>query len=78
MYAACPPGHYGEQCSNKCLCQNGGFCHSVTGQCSCPPGHTGAACELGESIHKNKQKMDIKKPFRGDSFDQIIKRPGYA
>ncbi|PWA20179.1 hypothetical protein CCH79_00003680 [Gambusia affinis] len=43
---SCPPGHYGEQCSNKCLCQNGGFCHSVTGQCSCPPGHTGAACEL--------------------------------
>lgn len=46
---ACPVGQYGEHCSGQCLCQNGGSCESVTGQCSCPPGWTGAACELGES-----------------------------
>lgn len=50
---ACPAGQYGENCSGHCLCQNGGSCDSMTGQCSCPPGWTGAACELGEHLTPN-------------------------
>ncbi|CAB1347761.1 unnamed protein product [Coregonus sp. 'balchen'] len=42
----CSAGRYGEDCSQLCLCQHGGFCDRVTGQCSCPRGWTGAACEL--------------------------------
>lgn len=34
----CPPGKHGQQCEERCPCQNGGVCHHVTGDCSCPAG----------------------------------------
>lgn len=34
----CPPGKHGQQCEERCPCQNGGVCHHVTGKCSCPAG----------------------------------------
>lgn len=34
----CPPGMHGQQCEERCPCQNGGVCHHVTGKCSCPAG----------------------------------------
>lgn len=34
----CPPGKHGQQCEERCPCQNGGVCHHVTGECSCPAG----------------------------------------
>ncbi|MBN3318386.1 MEG10 protein, partial [Atractosteus spatula] len=40
----CPPGKHGQQCEERCPCQNGGVCHHVTGECSCPPGWMGTVC----------------------------------
>lgn len=45
---ACPEGLYGENCQHSCLCQHGGSCDPVSGQCTCPEGRTGLACERGE------------------------------
>jgi len=41
----CPGGKWGNGCSNECSCQNGGFCHPVTGSCRCTPGYTGLHCD---------------------------------
>lgn len=45
---ACPAGLYGKNCQHSCLCQNGGSCDPILGQCVCPEGWTGLACESGE------------------------------
>ncbi|CAN7937521.1 unnamed protein product [Ixodes hexagonus] len=42
---SCPPGRFGQWCTGRCLCQNGGTCHPETGQCSCAPSFTGTHCE---------------------------------
>ncbi|XP_064460933.1 clotting factor C-like [Ornithodoros turicata] len=42
---ACPPGAYGAWCTERCHCQNGGSCDSVTGTCVCPDGFSGHKCE---------------------------------
>ncbi|KAJ1186473.1 hypothetical protein NDU88_003254 [Pleurodeles waltl] len=41
----CALGFYGDGCTKKCLCQNGGTCDFVHGSCSCPPGFQGLFCE---------------------------------
>jgi len=41
----CPEGRWGQDCKIECGCQNGGFCHPVTGVCTCPQGYKGAQCE---------------------------------
>ncbi|XP_058426093.1 N-acetylglucosamine-1-phosphodiester alpha-N-acetylglucosaminidase isoform X2 [Diceros bicornis minor] len=40
----CPNGSFGEDCAEKCQCQNGATCDPVQGTCTCPPGFTGDAC----------------------------------
>ncbi|XP_040539205.1 N-acetylglucosamine-1-phosphodiester alpha-N-acetylglucosaminidase [Gallus gallus] len=42
---ACASGFYGNACSQKCQCQNGGLCDPVHGACSCPAGYYGTSCE---------------------------------
>ena len=44
----CPPGTYGADCGETCLCQNGAQCNHVNGQCTCAPGYTGNLCENGK------------------------------
>ncbi|EDO37057.1 predicted protein, partial [Nematostella vectensis] len=43
---ACPGGTFGVNCTQKCLCYNGGSCDVVSGTCSCPPGWMGRLCQL--------------------------------
>ncbi|XP_078590314.1 uncharacterized protein LOC144870303 [Branchiostoma floridae x Branchiostoma japonicum] len=40
----CPPGYWGEVCSQVCDCQYGGTCDRWEG-CLCPPGRRGDRCE---------------------------------
>ncbi|XP_030315899.1 N-acetylglucosamine-1-phosphodiester alpha-N-acetylglucosaminidase [Calypte anna] len=42
---ACTHGFYGDACTQKCQCQNGGSCDPVHGTCSCPAGYYGTSCE---------------------------------
>uniref|UniRef100_A0A452ICP7 EGF-like domain-containing protein n=1 Tax=Gopherus agassizii TaxID=38772 RepID=A0A452ICP7_9SAUR len=42
---ACASGSYGDGCTQKCLCQNGGACDPVHGSCTCPAGYQGAICQ---------------------------------
>ncbi|XP_064610532.1 N-acetylglucosamine-1-phosphodiester alpha-N-acetylglucosaminidase-like [Liolophura sinensis] len=42
---SCPQGQYGLQCSERCKCEHGASCNSITGVCDCPPGYTGAHCD---------------------------------
>ncbi|XP_074925393.1 N-acetylglucosamine-1-phosphodiester alpha-N-acetylglucosaminidase isoform X2 [Chelonoidis abingdonii] len=42
---ACASGSYGDGCTQKCLCQNGGACDPVHGSCTCPAGYQGATCQ---------------------------------
>lgn len=48
VWAECPQGRFGEQCSQTCECQNGARCDHVSGRCSCTAGWTGAICHLRE------------------------------
>ncbi|XP_068202261.1 uncharacterized protein [Palaemon carinicauda] len=42
----CTAGRFGPKCNNRCPnCQNGGQCHSYTGECLCPPGFIGKQCQ---------------------------------
>lgn len=48
--AACPPGTFGESCSQSCQCAGATQdCHPVTGACVCAPGYHGPSCQLGEA-----------------------------
>ncbi|XP_074962030.1 N-acetylglucosamine-1-phosphodiester alpha-N-acetylglucosaminidase isoform X2 [Phalacrocorax aristotelis] len=42
---SCANGFYGDACTQKCHCQNGGSCDPVHGACSCPAGYYGTSCE---------------------------------
>ena len=44
MYADCPEGFYGDDCTEECECQNGASCDDNTGQCNCTEGWTGEPC----------------------------------
>nr|XP_044603134.1 N-acetylglucosamine-1-phosphodiester alpha-N-acetylglucosaminidase isoform X2 [Equus asinus] len=41
---ACTNGSFGENCAQKCRCQNGAACDPVRGTCTCPAGFTGDTC----------------------------------
>lgn len=45
--AACPPGHWGDNCAQPCQCPHGETCHPQDGSCFCPPGWTGHLCLEG-------------------------------
>lgn len=47
--AACPPGHWGANCTQSCRCPHGGACHPQDGSCFCPPGWTGHLCSEGSN-----------------------------
>lgn len=64
--SACPAGLYGKNCQHSCLCQNGGSCDPILGQCACPEGWTGLACENGElsglgGRHPSGEEEDVLK-----------------
>lgn len=42
----CPGGKWGPGCFNTCSCENGGFCHPVTGACTCTHGYRGEQCTV--------------------------------
>ncbi|XP_019620682.1 PREDICTED: uncharacterized protein LOC109467180 [Branchiostoma belcheri] len=42
----CPAGFFGGNCSEICVCQNGGSCHPFNGACKCPDGWKGRACDI--------------------------------
>lgn len=44
---ACSSGSFGANCSQKCLCLNGGMCDPKDGHCSCKAGWTGSFCQQG-------------------------------
>jgi hypothetical protein len=39
-------GFFGQDCTEECLCQNGGLCHFVTGVCVCTAEWSGAYCNI--------------------------------
>ena len=41
-------GSYGQDCKQKCPCENRAQCHHVTGKCACAPGYMGERCEHGK------------------------------
>ena len=43
----CPAGRFGQGCQLKCVCENSGRCHPITGRCTCAPGWTGHNCKKG-------------------------------
>lgn len=50
----CPPGQYGDDCSNQCSlnCNVTRTCDKFTGQCEggCKPGFTGNTCDQGKCL----------------------------
>ncbi|XP_037239254.1 N-acetylglucosamine-1-phosphodiester alpha-N-acetylglucosaminidase isoform X1 [Falco rusticolus] len=42
---ACASGFYGDACTQKCQCYNGGSCDPLHGACSCLAGYYGTSCE---------------------------------
>lgn len=42
----CPEGTYGENCSNKCQCNNDAKCSPESGMCLCLAGWRGQQCDL--------------------------------
>ena len=48
--SACSSESYGANCSQKCLCLNGGMCDPKDGHCSCKAGWTGSFCQQGTAF----------------------------
>ena len=48
--SACSSGSFGANCSQKCLCLNGGMCDPKDGHCSCKAGWTGSFCQQGTAF----------------------------
>lgn len=61
--SACPPGSYGEACTQVCRCHNNASCHPVSGQCRCAPGFTGPSCLQGESLCSRAALLCNKPPL---------------
>lgn len=49
IYLACPEGSWGINCKNKCTCENGATCDTVTGECLCRDGWYGPHCREGKT-----------------------------
>lgn len=47
----CPYGKFGINCTQDCLCHNGGQCDHVTGQCDCTAGYTGERYGHGHILY---------------------------
>ncbi|XP_045192080.2 N-acetylglucosamine-1-phosphodiester alpha-N-acetylglucosaminidase-like [Mercenaria mercenaria] len=43
--SSCKVGWYGNQCDQRCQCENNASCDSVSGRCSCEPGYSGRLCQ---------------------------------
>lgn len=41
----CSNGWYGNQCEQRCQCENNASCDTVSGRCSCQPGYSGPLCQ---------------------------------
>ena len=50
VISACSSGSFGANCSQKCLCLNGGMCDPVDGHCNCKPGWAGSFCQQRKQI----------------------------
>ncbi|PRD22151.1 UNVERIFIED_CONTAM: Multiple epidermal growth factor-like domains protein 11 [Trichonephila clavipes] len=37
----CSSDYYGQDCAQKCECENGATCNPVDGSCTCTPGYKG-------------------------------------
>ncbi|GFU53082.1 multiple epidermal growth factor-like domains protein 11 [Trichonephila clavipes] len=37
----CSSDYYGQECKQKCECENGAACNPVDGSCTCTPGYKG-------------------------------------
>ena len=44
----CPPGRWGDDCSQACVCEQGAGCNHITGECECPAGFGGEKCETSK------------------------------
>ena len=41
----CDKDHWGKDCLQRCLCDNG-ECHHINGACDCSPGWIGTYCNI--------------------------------
>lgn len=48
---ACPPGQFGEFCTETCQCENGSPCDPYDGRCKCLTGWIGRDCSEKCSPH---------------------------
>ncbi|KAK7478693.1 hypothetical protein BaRGS_00030078, partial [Batillaria attramentaria] len=67
----CPPGKYGEGCSNTCTCnmQTTVTCHTETGACTCRAGWQGSAC--GDDIDECATALSVGCPQNSDCENTI-------
>ena len=60
MTTECIQGYYGDNCGQTCpLCENGGECDPVTGECRCTTGFTGPLCNSSESYFIHDILLDL-------------------
>uniref|UniRef100_A0A4W5RH13 EGF-like domain-containing protein n=1 Tax=Hucho hucho TaxID=62062 RepID=A0A4W5RH13_9TELE len=57
---ACLTGRFGVGCQLRCLCENSGRCHPVTGRCTCASGWAGHNCMKGKVGVALNTKCDCK------------------
>ncbi len=48
LFAVCPPGKYGDNCTETCGECIHGDCNVITGQCMCDSGYHGQSCSQGK------------------------------
>ena len=50
LFAVCPIGSHGLNCSVSCTCKNGATCNHTNGACTCLPGYVGTDCEKSKCV----------------------------